>query len=353
MARNRKNLIARIQSWMDSVPGQMFMNYAYSWGAAIVILGTLFKLTYLPGANAMLFIGMGTEVFVFIISGFDRPAGLRDTAEESEDSVSVNDEDELPDEVEEETVASEQIQNKTEEVPVQQPAPSIVQQPVAAVNASQPVGSASQPVFTEAGAAVSPDNNVISGGIPQGYVQSGPVIINGGAIPTSGMTGNVGTQNTEQPVQTQAGDGQQTQIPQQPAFDVKMLADMINASNAEFLKAARQSCVPEMEEAAAAYVEELKTLTETLSRVSLQAESLTRDSKEMDNLNRVLVGINSIYEVQLKSISAQIGTIDQINEQTRKMARQIEELNGIYSRMIKALTVNMKNAAGSTSVDQF
>ena len=58
---------------MDSVSGQTFMNYAYSWGAAVVILGTLFKLTHLPGANFMLFIGMGTEVFVFFISAFDRP----------------------------------------------------------------------------------------------------------------------------------------------------------------------------------------------------------------------------------------------------------------------------------------
>ena len=44
------------------------MNYAYSWGAAIVIAGTLFKLTHLPGANLMLWIGMGTEVLVFFIS---------------------------------------------------------------------------------------------------------------------------------------------------------------------------------------------------------------------------------------------------------------------------------------------
>jgi hypothetical protein len=67
------NFIYFMQKWMDSVPGQTFMNYAYSWGAAVVILGTLFKLTHLPGANLMLFIGMGTEVFVFFISAFDRP----------------------------------------------------------------------------------------------------------------------------------------------------------------------------------------------------------------------------------------------------------------------------------------
>ena len=58
MAKYSKfNIIYLLQKWMDSVAGQTFMNYAYSWGASIVILGTLFKLTHLPGANAMLFIG--------------------------------------------------------------------------------------------------------------------------------------------------------------------------------------------------------------------------------------------------------------------------------------------------------
>ena len=63
----------------------------------------------------------------------------------------------------------------------------------------------------------------------------------------------------------------------------------------------------------------------------------------MSALNRNLAGINAIYEMQLRSASTQINTIDQVHEQTRKMARQIEELNGIYNRMIQALTVNMKH----------
>ena len=70
---SKYNVIYRLQRWLDSVPGQTFLNYAYSWGASIVILGTLFKLTHLPGANLMLYIGMGTEVIVFFISAFDRP----------------------------------------------------------------------------------------------------------------------------------------------------------------------------------------------------------------------------------------------------------------------------------------
>jgi len=83
------SLIARLQHWMDSVPGQTFMNYAYSWGAAVVILGTLFKLTHIPGANLMLFIGMGTEVFVFFISGFDRPFDAKADTELNEEFVSL------------------------------------------------------------------------------------------------------------------------------------------------------------------------------------------------------------------------------------------------------------------------
>ena len=67
------NIIYRLQKWLDSVPGQTFMNYAYSWGASIVILGALFKLTHMKGADLMLFLGMGTEVLVFFIAGFDRP----------------------------------------------------------------------------------------------------------------------------------------------------------------------------------------------------------------------------------------------------------------------------------------
>ena len=70
---SKYNIVYRLQKWMDSVAGQTFLNYAYSWGAAVVILGTLFKLTHLPGANFFLFLGMGTEVFVFFISAFDRP----------------------------------------------------------------------------------------------------------------------------------------------------------------------------------------------------------------------------------------------------------------------------------------
>ena len=108
---------------------------------------------------------------------------------------------------------------------------------------------------------------------------------------------------------------------------------------------------PELEEATTNYVDELKRLTEMLSRVSVQSERLSHDSEEMENLNRTLTGIATVYELQLRNISKQVNTIEQIDEQTRRMADQITELNNVYGRMIGALTINM-GAAPAKSEDK-
>ena len=93
--------------------------------------------------------------------------------------------------------------------------------------------------------------------------------------------------------------------------------------------------------------EELAELTEVFSRVKKQAERMTTDSEEMENLNRSITGIATVYELQLRNISKQVSTIEQIDEQTRRMAQQIEELNNVYARMINALTINMNGVAGT------
>ena len=72
------------------------------------------------------------------------------------------------------------------------------------------------------------------------------------------------------------------------------------------------------------YAQELKSLTEVLVRVKEQAARMSTDSEEMENLNRTLTGIATVYELQLRNISKQVSTIEQIDEQTRRMAQQIE-----------------------------
>uniref|UniRef100_UPI004029C9D3 type IX secretion system motor protein PorL/GldL n=1 Tax=Leyella stercorea TaxID=363265 RepID=UPI004029C9D3 len=273
------NIVYHLQKWMDSVPGQTFLNYAYSWGASVVILGTLFKLTHLPGANIMLFAGMGTEVFVFFISAFDRPF---DKTQEGRD---------LPTHIDEEEIDREEAEAE------------------AAYNA---------------GVQVAGGGSVVGGA----GVSGGGTIIIGGGTASATASGTVPT--SEGAAQTVAG-GTQTVVSPEAAQTAAAAAEL----------AANHEVAMQLADAQANYLDELKRLTETLQKVSDQSARLTRDSEEMENLNRTLTGICKIYEMQLKGASQQIGTIDQINEQSKRMAEQIEQLNGIYARMIEAMTVNM------------
>lgn len=272
---SKYNIVYRLQKWMDSVPGQTFLNYAYSWGASIVIFGTLCKLTHLPGANFWLFLGMGTEVFVFFISAFDRP--FDKTADGRDLPTHVEDGEE-----------DEEGAEATDHVTMQAPQAVIIGgsgviHAGGGVDVGQPGGAANQP----AAAA-------------DGLQPSGSVQIVGGSA--AGVVG----QSVVTPVVTGTAENE------------------------------------EMVQAQSDYVDELKRLVETLGKVNEQSSRLATDSLEMENLNRTLTGISRVYEMQLKSASQQISTIDQINEQSKKMAQQIEQLNQIYSRMIEAMTLNMQ-----------
>lgn len=56
------------------------MNYLYSFGASVVILGALFKLMHWPAGGTMLIIGMSTEAIIFFLSGFEPTLDVPDWA---------------------------------------------------------------------------------------------------------------------------------------------------------------------------------------------------------------------------------------------------------------------------------
>lgn len=285
------NIVYHLQKWMDSVPGQTFLNYAYSWGASVVILGTLFKLTHLPGANIMLFAGMGTEVFVFFLSAFDRPFDK------------TQDGKELPTHIDDEEIDNEEAE-------------------VEAAYEAGRNGESPAEAAAHVGAAVGGGGTIIIGGaVSSGEAVQGAAAGQNAAAAVQGGVFQSGV----------AGAG--------VAAGQDAAAVNVAAAAADF--AANREVAVQLADAQASYLEQLKNLTETLQKVSEQSVRLTRDSEEMENLNRTLTGICKVYEMQLKGASQQIGTIDQINEQSRHMAQQIEQLNSIYARMIEAMTVNM------------
>jgi gliding motility-associated protein GldL len=121
----------------------------------------------------------------------------------------------------------------------------------------------------------------------------------------------------------------------------------------------------------------LRQTTESLNQVSNvlldsyraiteNSENITKSStgyvEQMQDLNRNIGGLNTIYEIQLKSVSSQLDSIDRVNrgikdirdmyekssqqsarycEETEKMARYMQQLNSVYEKMITAMTINM------------
>ncbi|WP_288509300.1 gliding motility protein GldL [uncultured Prevotellamassilia sp.] len=345
------NIVVRLQHWMDSVPGQTFLNYAYSWGASIVILGALFKLTHLPGGNFMLFMGMGTEVVVFFLSAFDRPFDKDEigkelphdyeTDEEIAARLGLTDDDEEADDTDEDTIedtTADEVASQPAVQPVAAQPAAASAQPAAAQPAAQPAAAAVQPVaqgmsgvvFVGGGAAAAPSAAATSATVDGG----------GNAAPeTAAATPNAAEA-------AQAAIAAATPAGAQP-FDAeaKRLAEIIRLANDELLRRAQAVLSPEMEEATQAYIAKLRTLADTFTKVDEQSARLAHDSEEMAQLNRTLTAINKTYDLHFQSISKQVGTIEQINEETRQLAKRIEELNGVYRRMIDAMAVNMPKQA--------
>ncbi|MBO4451656.1 MAG: gliding motility protein GldL [Bacteroidaceae bacterium] len=322
MARN--NIIAKLQRWMDSKPGQMFLNYAYSWGASIVILGALFKITHIDGADFMLFLGMGTEVIVFFLAGFERPYDVDNKKEETAKAELAGGE----------PVIAGGGGGGTVFLGGGMPAGV----PVTAEGEVPAEGTISAEGDVPAGGTVGAGGGTViiggGGGVPGG----GTIIIGGGgggSLPTG--TPGENAEPIDPALLANAAGGA---APAGGSIDPAQLAGAIAASPIVASPQFAGMC-PEMQEATQTYVDQLNELTDILKKVAEQSARLTRDSEEMENMNRTLTGINRFYEMQLRSVSAQSASVDEVNEQTKRLASQLEELNQVYARMVEALKVNM------------
>ncbi|MDR2533267.1 MAG: gliding motility protein GldL [Tannerellaceae bacterium] len=286
----------RVEMFLGSDKGKRTLNFCYSWGASVVILGAMFKILHLPYGNHMLAVGMITEFLVFFIFGFERP---------------INDyrwEDVFP-----------VLKSKNP-----------LDRPDFAAGSSSGIGSVSVQVA----------NN---GAIPAGAATQGgggPVYIGGG----SGIS-------------LDAGKGGNISDSIQKVLDA---ADRI-------------AKIPELVDATQRYLEQISRISDNLEQFGSVTDSLSGVSsgissnsqnyiRQMETLSRNVAGLNTIYEIQLKSISSQINSIEHINaglnrikelydgsivdssvfrSETEKMAQQLAQLNMVYARLLQAMTVNM------------
>ncbi|HRN41060.1 MAG: gliding motility protein GldL [Flavobacteriales bacterium] len=60
-----------VEFLFETKKGKTIMGLLYGIGAAVVIVGALFKIMHWPGAGPMLVIGLGTEALIFVVSAFE------------------------------------------------------------------------------------------------------------------------------------------------------------------------------------------------------------------------------------------------------------------------------------------
>ena len=289
-----KDKLYKRRSWFSSALGQRFFNFAYSIGAAIVIWGALFKILHLPGGNVLLSIGMGTEVLMFVLTAFDRPA------------KEYNWERVYP--VLDDNVAKEMDRLAEENGTEDEGSESTAQQPVAHTSGVVVLGGQGAPVA-----------GVPAQGVPAGEIAAGAGV----------------------------SDVTVAYIDQLSAItdDLRRLHESTTALNSVS-----------------------ETLLESYRAITENSENITRSStgyvQQMADLSKNISGLNTIYEIQLKSISSQLDSIDRVNRgikdirdmyeksaeqserycrETEKMARYMQQLNNVYEKMITAMTINMYN----------
>lgn len=108
------------------------------------------------------------------------------------------------------------------------------------------------------------------------------------------------------------------------------------------------------------------TLLQSYQAITDNSDNIDQNSRgyvnQMEQLNRNISGLNTIYEIQLKGISSQIDNIERINNglsrirdmydgsvtdstlfrtENEKMAQLLSQLNNVYSRLLQAMTINM------------
>lgn len=203
---------------------------------------------------------------------------------------------------------------------------------------------------------------------------------------------------TPQPLTDEAEDSAETETPAAPAAaGVVYVGQHPGAQPAAAVApqpaVAQQQAPADVASATQAYIEQmaattaqmqqLQQSTEALNKVSEillesyraiteNSENITRSSQgyvqQMGDLSHNIQGLNTIYEIQLRSISSQLDSIDRVNqgikdirdmyeksasqssrycEETEKMARYMQQLNAVYEKMITAMTINMYNPAAA------
>lgn len=301
--RRYKNIM---EMFLSSEKGKRVLNFCYSWGASIVIIGALFKLLHLPYANQILFVAMLTEAAVFFISAFERPGD------------EYHWEDVFP-----------------------------------VLKSKNPLD---RPDFSKGDSGL---NSIVNTGGTVINMQGAASTVNG-ANAAASLGLNVteeDTKNLSDSIKKLSGAAEQ----------ISKMAELTEATQ-KYLEqlSTMAEQMEQFKQVTTTLTNVSSTLLNSYQHITENSDDITLNSKgyvqQMESLNRNMSGLNAAYEAQMRGISMQLENLEQINasiarmrdmyngsvvdssvfkSETEKMTQQLAQLNQVYSRLLQAMTVNM------------
>lgn len=285
-----------LEIFLSSNRGKKLLNFFYSWGAAVVIIGATIKIIHLPYANIILMIGMFTEALVFLISGFDN------SSQDSEAS----------------TASSGVVLANTN--------------------------------IDEKSLKSMPDSKTSNGFKDSGSV----VIVNGGANNKNSESSNIldASRSSSDNVKTKSSKAQQS-VTSEVAGSVN--SDTSNSYNFNVNDAAQNleefsQTIKSLNEASQkllgaynqitaenGFVNNVSTLNQNVSGLndvfSAQLQTITEQMSAIRYINDSLSRMKNLYD-------GAIGDSYMFREESAKMTKHIEALNNVYARLLQAMTNN-------------
>lgn len=274
-----------LEIFLSSNSGKRLFNIFYSWGAAIVIIGAMFKIIHLPYANQILMIGMITEALVFFISGFDNSSG---------DSVSAGS--------------------------------GVI---VGGATLNEDVSYTTEANKGQKGKGSSAGSVVIVGG---GNIHGSDSIAPSSIAST---TPNRVSSDTDQKVSAKTGNtpeySQSISNTAQNLEDFSNTIQSLNEASQKLLTAYNQ--ITETN----GFVDNLATLNQNVSGLNDvfngQLQTITEQMSAIRYINDSLNRMKNLYD-------GAIGDSYMFKEESAKMTKHIEALNNVYARLLQAMTTN-------------
>jgi gliding motility-associated protein GldL len=324
-----------------------FMSKLYGWGAAVVIVGALFKIQHYPGAGIMLMIGLGTEALIFFFSAFEPPHVEPDWSLVYPELAGMYHES---DDVDQKKSITEELDRMLEEAKI---GPELIASLGAGLTKLTETTSKMSDVSDATVASAEFVQNIkgaskSAGELTDSYKKTADAL-NKDAYASEEYVSNI--KNASQSASTLAGA--YNQAADVIKADLGASQDYVNS-----IKSATNSA----NELAIQYAKSAESLTKSAQAIDFSAVDGKSYGEQIQRISTNLGALNSVYELQLKGTDAQMQATNKLqetlnqfmnnlgesNENTLKfkseiatLTKNLSALNNVYGNMLTAMNVNV------------